>query len=175
MKLCARSWEGCTLCTNTMHKVADEIESEVGTPLLHIADTTADAILRRHVQRVGLLGTRFTMEEDFYCRRLRETHALDVQVPHDNARVAINDVIYQELCRGMVKRESKRLYLDVIADLVARGAEGVILGCTEIMLLIQQEDVSVPVFDTTTLHALAAVEMSLRGDAPRDRNTPNQR
>lgn len=149
------------LCTNTMHKLADEIEAMVDIPFLHIADATASRIKSAGLSRVGLLGTRFTMEEDFYAGRLRAQHDLDVRVPDEAGRAHVHRIIYDELCRGAIEPSSKALYLQEIDKLVAAGAQGVILGCTEIGLLIAQDDCRVPVFDTTRIHAEAAVEMAL--------------
>jgi aspartate racemase len=148
------------LCTNTMHKVADAVEQAVSVPLLHLGDTTARAVTGAGVRRVGLLGTGFTMEQTFYRDRLA-SHGLDVLVPDAQDRTLVHRVIYDELCLGLVRDESRRAYLDVIERLVDRGAEGVILGCTEIELLIAQEHVAVPVFPTTRLHAEAAVAAAL--------------
>jgi len=149
------------LCTNTMHKVAPAIEAAIGIPLLHIADPTADAIKRAGFSKVGLLGTRFTMEQDFYRDRLRERHGLEVLVPGTDDRDLVHRVIYDELCVGQVLPASRADYRRVIAELVAQGAECVILGCTEISLLVDQGDATVPLFDTTRLHALAAVDRAL--------------
>jgi aspartate racemase len=149
------------LCTNTMHKVADAIESAVDIPLLHIADPTADAIISSGFYTVGLLGTRFTMKEQFYRKRLEETHGLQVIVPTAEEMAIVHDVIYKELVRGMVRDESRRKYLEIINRLRARGAQGLIEGCTEIVMLVQQEHTEVPLFDTTAIHARAAVEMAL--------------
>jgi len=149
------------LCTNTMHKVADELERHLSIPLLHIADVTAEAIKRRNCDRVGLLGTMFTMEDDFYRGRLIDKHALDVIVPDDEERQAVHDVIYDELCLGKIRQESKRRYIDIMGHLVRSGAQGIILGCTEIGLLVGQGDSEVPMFDTTRIHAEAAVEYAL--------------
>jgi aspartate racemase len=148
------------LCTNTMHKVATEIEQAVSSPLLHIGDTTAAAVLGTGLRRVGLLGTAFTMEEDFYRDRL-STHGLEVLTPASEDRQLVHRVIYDELCLGVVSEESRVAYQKVIDRLVERGAEGVILGCTEIELLLGQQHVAVPVFPTTRLHAEAAVEAAL--------------
>jgi aspartate racemase len=145
------------LCTNTMHKVATAIEGAISIPLLHIADTTASAIARAGISKVGLLGTRFTMEQEFYVGRLRE-HGLDVLVPDADGRELVHRVIYDELCLGRVLPESRQRYRDVIAGLVGRGAQGILLGCTEITMLVVPEDCGVPAFDTTALHALAAVD-----------------
>ena len=150
------------LCTNTMHKVARQIEAAVEIPLLHIADPTARKIQAQGLSKVGLLGTRFTMEEDFYKGRLVEKHGLDVLVPDGQQRELIHRVIYDELCLGQVKASSRDQYLGIIDELVAGGAEGIILGCTEIGLLIREGDAAVPLFDTTTIHAVAAVELALR-------------
>ncbi|MBD0746554.1 aspartate/glutamate racemase family protein [Streptomyces sp. CBMA152] len=148
------------ICTNTMHKVADQVAAAVSVPLLHLGDATAQAVRARGIRRVGLLGTAFTMEQDFYRDRLR-AHGLDVLTPDDAGRALVHRVIYEELCLGVVKDESRRAYQDVIAALVDEGAEGVILGCTEIELLIRQEHSPVPVFPTTRLHAEAAVTAAL--------------
>ncbi|QNN51833.1 aspartate/glutamate racemase family protein [Nocardioides mesophilus] len=148
------------LCTNTMHKVADAVENAVSVPLLHLGDTTADAVLRAGVQRVGLLGTGFTMEQEFYRDRLA-SHGLDVSVPGPEDRDLVHRVIYDELCLGVVRDESRRAYQQVIGRLIDAGAQGIILGCTEIELLIGQEHVAVPVFPTTRLHAEAAVAAAL--------------
>jgi len=148
------------LCTNTMHKVAPAIES-AGVPLLHIVDPTGEAIAAAGLRRVGLLGTRFTMEDGFFRDRLREVHGIESLVPDAEGRAAVHRIIYDELCRGIVLEASRSAYRTVIADLVAAGAEGVILGCTEIMLLVGEGDSPVPVFDTTGLHARAAAFRSL--------------
>jgi aspartate racemase len=146
------------LCTNTMHRVADEVSASVRIPLLHIADPTADKIKAGGLRRVGLLGTAFTMEQSFYRGRLAEKHGLEVLVPDAADRKAVHEIIYQELVVGVVSEESRAIFRQVIARLVDQGAEAIILGCTEIMLLVRSEDSAVPIFDTTTLHALAAVE-----------------
>lgn len=148
------------LCTNTMHKVADRIQDAVGIPLLHMADVTADAVGAAGVRRVGLLGTAFTMEQDFYRDRLAG-RGLDVLTPDRQDRALVHRVIYDELCRGIVREESREAYRDVIRRLVADGAEGIILGCTEIELLIGTDDSAVPVFPTTRLLAQAAVDAAL--------------
>lgn len=150
------------LCTNTMHKLAGAIESAVSIPLLHIADPTAEAIRAAGISKVGLLGTAFTMEQDFYRGRLTEKHGLDVLIPEADERAIIHRVIYDELVLGIVKDESRVAYQHIIDRLIARGAQGIILGCTEIMLLIAPEDCPVPSFDTTTLHAVAAAEQALK-------------
>lgn len=153
--------EFLVLCTNTMHKVADAIEQAVCIPLLHIADPTAAAIRAAGLQRVGLLGTRFTMEQPFYRERLESRHGIQVLVPDEADRQLVHRVIYEELCLGTVREASRQAYREVIARLVAQGAQAVILGCTEIGLLIGAEDAVVPLFDTTLLHAGAAAEQAL--------------
>ena len=153
------------LCTNTMHRVADEIAGAVKIPLLHIADPTARQMAEAGIKRVGLLGTAFTMEQDFYKGRLRRNFGFDVLIPEAADRAAVHEIIYNELVAGNVRPESRTAYRAVMSRLVERGAEAVILGCTEIMLLVSQEDCSVPLFDTTTLHAKAAVNMALAGAA----------
>ncbi len=151
------------LCTNTMHKVADQITEGVSIPLLHIADATADAVSQAGLQRIGLLGTRFTMEQDFYRGRL-EARGLSVIIPADEDRRLVNRVIYEELCRGEVRDASRDEYRRVIREMVEAGAEGIILGCTEIGMLVSDQDSPVPTFDTTQIHAEAAVEYALNGD-----------
>ncbi|GHH59888.1 aspartate racemase [Kitasatospora indigofera] len=148
------------ICTNTMHKVAGQVAAAVSVPLLHLADTTAAAVLAAGLGKVGLLGTAFTMEQDFYRDRLAG-HGLEVIVPDPAGRAEVHRVIYQELCLGIVREESRDAYRAVIADLVAAGAEGIVLGCTEIELLIGPEHSPVPVFATTSLHARAAVDAAL--------------
>jgi aspartate racemase len=149
------------LCTNTMHKIADAIQARTALPLLHIADPTAAKIRAAGVGTVGLLGTRFTMEQDFYRARLTDRHGLAVLVPNEDERAMVHRVIYEELCLGVIEPESRAEYLRVIDGLVARGAEAVILGCTEITLLIRPSDTAVPLFDTTAIHAEAAVDWAL--------------
>lgn len=149
------------LCTNTMHKLADRITTASGLPFLHIVDPTGEAIRAQGIAKVGLLGTAFTMEQDFYRGRLESEHGLEVLVPAAEDRATVHRVIYDELVAGIVTESSRAAYRDVIARLVERGAQGVILGCTEIMLLVREEDSAVPLFDTTQLHALAAVEQAL--------------
>ena len=153
--------DALVICTNTMHKMATDVERETGLPLLHIADATARAIKVQNIQKVGLLATRFTMEQDFYKGRLLESHGINAIVPDEAGRSSVHQIIYDELCKGVVKPESKSRYLEIIADLIQQGAQGIILGCTEIGMLIAQEDVSVSVFDTTSLHAAAAVDFAL--------------
>ncbi|MFE4398606.1 MULTISPECIES: aspartate/glutamate racemase family protein [Streptomycetaceae] len=150
------------ICTNTMHKVADQVAAAVSVPLLHLADTTAAAVRAAGLRRVGLLGTAFTMEQDFYRGRLA-AGGLDVQVPQADSRALVHRVIYEELCVGLVREESRAAYRRVIGELVAGGAEGIVLGCTEIELLVRPEDSPVPVFPTTRLHAEAAVDAALAG------------
>lgn len=149
------------LCTNTMHRMADELQAAVGIPLLHIADPTALRIKAAGLRRVGLLGTAFTMEQAFYKGRLVARHGLEVLVPDGVDRALVHRVIYDELVQGVVDPGSRAAYRDIIARLVAGGAEAVILGCTEIMLLVRPEDSAVPLFDTTTIHAEAAVAMAI--------------
>lgn len=153
------------LCTNTMHRVADHIEAAVSIPLLHIADATGIEVRRRGLARVGLLGTRFTMEEAFYRDRLADRHGLEVLTPDAEDRAIVHRVIYDELCRGRVLPASRDAYRRIAARLVEHGAEGVIFGCTEIMMLLSADDVAVPTFDTTAIHAAAAVERALGADA----------
>lgn len=152
--------EVLVLCTNTMHKVADAIEDAVGIPLLHLADTTAYAAQEAGLHRLGLLGTAFTMEQDFYRDRLAG-HGLDVVVPGPADRALVHRVIYDELCLGVVREESRRAYAEVIARLVDEGCEGIVLGCTEIELLVVPEDSPVPLLPTTRLHVEAAVRFAL--------------
>ena len=149
------------LCTNTMHKVASTIEARVRIPLLHIADPTGDAIAKQKLRRVGLLGTRFTMEESFYRERLVTRHGLEVLTPPSAERARVHSVIYDELCLGVVRDESREEFRQIVGSLVRAGAEGIILGCTEIMMLLAPDDVGAPTFDTTTLHAYAAVDRAL--------------
>ncbi|MEI8169556.1 MAG: aspartate/glutamate racemase family protein [Rhodoferax sp.] len=149
------------LCTNTMHKVADAIEAAVRIPLLHIADPTAHAIKKAGFTRVGLLGTRFTMEQDFYRARLEHQHGLQVVTPTSADRDSVHRIIYEELCLGQIDATSRNDYRRIMANLQAQGAQAIILGCTEITLLVSQQDAEVPLFDTTRLHALAAAQWSL--------------
>lgn len=149
------------LATNTMHKVADVIQEAVSIPLLHIADPTGAAIRDAGIDTVGLLGTRYTMEEAFYRGRLEERFGLTVVVPDVEQRALIDRVIFRELCLGITKSESKRRYLEIIDDLARHGAEGVILGCTEIGMLVSADDTDLPLFDTTRLHVVAAVDAAL--------------
>ncbi|MEH7399447.1 aspartate/glutamate racemase family protein [Gottfriedia acidiceleris] len=149
------------ICTNTMHKMAKEVEESVKIPLLHIADATAKEIVNSGIKKVALLGTAFTMEHDFYKGRLIEQFGLDVIVPNEAERKRIHTIIYEELCLGIVKEESKQVYLNIIDHLIEHGAEAVILGCTEITMLISQENCRIPVFDTTRIHAESAVDFAL--------------
>ena len=153
------------LCTNTMHKVADAITGAISIPFVHIADTTAQAVSGEGLRRVGLLATAYTMEQDFYVGRLRDVHGLDVLVPGEADRRIVHDVIYQELCVGVIADDSRDEYRRIMAGLADQGAEGILLGCTEIDLLVGPEDASVPVFDTTRLHARRAVELALGSEA----------
>jgi aspartate racemase len=149
------------ICTNTMHRMAPAIEAAVKVPLLHIADPTAERIKSTGIHKVGLLGTAFTMEHDFYKGRLERQHSLTVIVPNENDRATVHRVIYDELVAGKVNPASRDAYRAVIARMVDAGAEAIILGCTEIMLLVQSQDSPVPIFDTTAIHATAAIEMAL--------------
>ena len=149
------------ICTNTMHKVAPEIEAVISIPLLHIADATAERLREDDIKRVGLLGTCFTMEQDFYKGRLSERYGIEVLVPDAGQRQLVHDVIYNELCLGKVQSQSRSSYLAIIDDLASQGAEGVILGCTEIALLVEQKDTGVKLYDTTAIHAQKAVEFAL--------------
>jgi aspartate racemase len=154
--------EAIVICANTMHQLVPDIAAAVRLPILHIADAAA-AVKARGLTSVGLLGTRFTMEMDFYRTRLEKAHGLEVLVPDAAERELVHAVIYDELGRGIVREESRRAYVGIIEGLVRRGAQGVILGCTEIPLLIKDKDSPVPVFDTTALHAAAAVDFALSG------------
>jgi aspartate racemase len=153
--------DALVLCTNTMHKVADAISAAVHIPLLHIADPTAQAILGGGFTTVGLLGTRFTMEQDFYRSRLESTHGLTVLTPPQADRDRVHQIIYEELCLGEVKDSSRQTYLRVMADLQARGAQAIVLGCTEIAMLVQTQHTALPLFDTTALHARSAALWAL--------------
>jgi aspartate racemase len=149
------------ICTNTMHRMAPEIQAAIDLPLLHIADATADAIKAQGLHTVGLLGTRFTMEGDFYRSKLTQDHGLQVLIPDETGRETVHRIIYSELVQGQILERSRLAFQNVIAGLQAKGAQGVVLGCTEIPLLIRQSDVSIPVFDTTRIHAEAAVDWAL--------------
>lgn len=150
------------IATNTMHKMAEQVQGALRIPLLHIADATGEKIIEQGLHKPGLLGTKFTMEEDFYRGRLQEKYGLEVIVPPDTDRTEVDEIIYHELCVGIITQKSKERFQEVIKRLVSRGADGVILGCTEIPLLISQKDVDVPLFDTTTIHSRAAVEWALK-------------
>ncbi|MCX6567489.1 MAG: aspartate/glutamate racemase family protein [Candidatus Aminicenantes bacterium] len=155
--------EGLIICANTMHRLADDITGAVRIPLIHIADATAGAIVASGLETVGLLGTRYTMELDFYRGRLERMYGLNVLIPDEPGRSSVHDIIYKELAQGIVQEDSRRDYIRVIEDLKERGAQGVILGCTEIPLLIKAADSPIPVFDTTALHAAAAIGFALSG------------
>lgn len=150
------------ICTNTMHKMADDVQNSIKIPLLHIADATAEKIKAQGLKKVGLLGTRFTMEEQFYKGRLINKYGLEVLIPDEEDRKMVHDVIYHELCLGKIYQPSKDQFIRIINELVDNGAEAVILGCTEIPLLVKQEDIKVLLFDTTRIHAESAVEYSLK-------------
>ena len=150
------------LCTNTMHKGAEDIQANIKIPFLHIADATAQRVKDSNIQTIGLLGTRFTMEEEFYKGRLTEKFGLKVNIPNAQEREIVHRVIYDELVVGKIQQRSKAQLINIIEQMVSQGAEGIILGCTEIGLLVQQEDSQVPLFDTTRIHAEAAVEYALK-------------
>lgn len=152
---------GIVICTNTMHKVADSIEERVQLPILHIADMTGQAIVRSGHRKIGLLGTRYTMLEDFYKKRMEDKFSLRVIVPNMQDCEAVHAVIYEELCNGMIKAESKAVYIEIVNKLIHAGAECVVFGCTEIGLLLSKADVSVPVFDTTVIHAEGAADWAM--------------
>lgn len=154
--------EFLVLATNTMHKVVSHIQQAVAIPLLHIADATAERIWKTGISRVGLLATRFIMEETFYCERLTERYGLEVMTPDRAARELIHQVIYQELCQGIIKPDSRMRFREMMNTLTEQGAEGIILGCTEITLLVSAQDASVPLFDTTQIHAQSAVRYALQ-------------
>lgn len=148
------------ICTNTMHKMAEDIEREAGIKVLHIAEVTGEKIIEKGLKKVGLLGTKFTMEQDFYKKVLKDKFNIDVVIPEEADREVVHKIIYEELCKGILKDTSREKYKEIISKLQAKGAEGIVLGCTEIPLLIKQKDVSVPVFDTATIHGIAAVEFA---------------
>jgi aspartate racemase len=160
-RLEAAGAEGLVICTNTMHRLAGDVAAAIRIPLIHIADATAAAVKAAGLGTVGLLGTRYTMELDFYRGRLEKEHGLNVLIPEEPGRTTVHDVIYNELTYGQIREESRQAYIEIIRDLARRGAQGVILGCTEIPLLVKAADSPVPVFDTTALHAAAAVEFAL--------------
>jgi aspartate racemase len=150
------------ICTNTMHKVAPQVEKSISIPLLHIADATAQRIKANGLRRVGLLGTKFTMEQDFYYGRLVQVHGLEVITPSEEERELVHQVIFDELCLGVVRDSSRQAYLRIMENLREAGAQGIIEGCTEIVMLVQQEHTDIPLFDTTEIHAEAAVEAALK-------------
>ncbi|UCG01275.1 MAG: aspartate/glutamate racemase family protein [Candidatus Heimdallarchaeota archaeon] len=153
--------EMIVICTNTMHKVAEGMQQNLSIPIIHIADATARKILEKKFQKVGLLGTKFTMEEGFYKDRLKKEYGLEVIIPNNDERQMVHDIIYKELVLGQLKEHSRKVFIDIIQHLAVQGAQGIILGCTEIPLLIKQEDVDILLFDTTTIHARSAVEYAL--------------
>jgi aspartate racemase len=153
--------EVLVICTNTMHKSADYIQNNVHIPLLHIADATAEQIKATGLKKVGLLGTKFTMEDDFYKGRLRDKYGIEVIIPDEHERQIIDQVIYDELCIGLIKQDSKENFRMIMQNLAENGAEGIILGCTEICLLVGQQDATVPIFDTTKIHAISAGRFAL--------------
>ncbi len=161
-RLAAAGAQGLVICANTMHRLAPEA-AEAGLPIIHIADAAAAAVKAHGLRTIGLLGTRYTMEQDFYRGKLEREHGLRVLIPDAAGLTTVHGIIYRELAVGAIREESRRAYVDVIDGLLKGGAEGVILGCTEIPLLIRQQDVTVPVFDTTALHAAAAVDFALAG------------
>ena len=159
-RLQAAGTQGLLIATNTMHKVAEQVQAATNLPLIHIADATADAIKQQGLTKIALLGTQFTMTEDFYKQRLMDA-GVQVLIPNTDARAEVHRIIYDELCQGQLLASSRQYYMQVINELAAQGAEGVILGCTEIGLLISQADSPIPVFDTTAIHAAAAVQFLL--------------
>ncbi len=148
------------ICTNTMHKIAPQIEKEINIPIIHIAQATADEIKKAKLKTIALLGTKYTMTQDFYKQRLID-NGIEVLIPNDEQVEIVNTIIYEELCLGQIKEDSKQAYLSVIKSLQERGAQGVILGCTEIGLLIQQADTSLPVFDTAEIHAISLSKFAI--------------
>ncbi len=162
VKLQAAGADLIVLCTNTMHLCSDAIKSATDIPFLHIAEATGEAIIKKNFKKVALLGTRFTMEKDFYKTVLRDNYSIEVIVPPTEDRKKIHNIIYNELVHGRIREKSRRVYQNIIKDLEKAGAEGVILGCTEIPLLISNDDVDLPVFDTTRIHAEKAVELALK-------------
>lgn len=149
------------LCTNTMHKVADKIQNNIGVPFLHIAECTANVLEKNNISQVGLLGTKYTMTQEFY-KSIIVSRSIKVVIPCENDIEIVNDIIYNELCLGVIKEESKSEYLRIINDLVDKGAKGIILGCTEIGLLVRQQDTTVPLFDTAQIHAEFSALMSIK-------------
>jgi aspartate racemase len=161
-KLEAGGADCIVICTNTMHKIADDVQKNISIPVLSIVDATAEKIQEKGLKRVVLLGTKFTMTEDFYKGRLSDKFGIDVLIPDEEGVETVNDIIYKELCMGNINQSSKEKLIDIIDGLADRGAEGVILGCTELPLLVKQEDVKIPVFDTTQIHAEYAVDYALK-------------
>jgi len=162
-RLQAAGAKGLLIATNTMHKVVDDVQEATNLPIIHIAEATANAIKEQNLTKIALLGTQFTMTQDFYKQRLMDA-GLQVLIPEEEARAEVHRIIYEELCQGQIKDSSRHYYVDVIKALAEQGAEGVILGCTEIGLLITQADSLLPVFDTTAIHAKAAVAFLLNKD-----------
>jgi len=150
------------ICTNTMHKMAEEVEASIGIPLLHIADVTAETIVSLGFKKVGLLGSTYTMEEDFYKGRLKDKHGINVVIPSEADRKTVHNIIFEELCVGKITGSSREQVKTIIQKLIDQGAQGIILGCTELPSLIKQKDCSVPLFDTTAIHAQAAVDYAFR-------------
>ena len=150
------------ICANTMHKIADDIQKSVDIPILHIVDVTAEKIVEKGLKKVGLLGTKYTMEEEFYIQRFKDKFNIELIVPEQKEREIVHNVIMNELANEIIKQSSRQKYIEIINNLVSKGAEGIILGCTEIPLLIKKDDVDIQVFDTTTIHAKAAVEFALK-------------
>jgi len=150
------------ICANTMNKMADQVQKRVGLPLIHIGDATAEVINERRMDTVGLIGTKYVMEGDFYRRRMKEKHGIEVLIPEEEKRDQVHHIIYSEMCKGDVKDRSKDALLKMLQELVDRGAKGIILGCTEIPLYITRDDVDIPLFNTTAIHAEAAVERALK-------------
>ena len=150
------------ICTNTMHKMADKIQDNISIPLLHIVDATAEKIKEKEIKKVGLIGTKFTMEEDFYKKILEEKYDIKVVIPEEREREIIHKIIYDELCLGIKKQKSKDRIKKIIDNLILKNTEGIILGCTELPILIKQKDIDIPLFDTTRIHATAAVEYALK-------------
>ena len=157
----AASADYLLICTNTMHKLAEQVQAAVAIPLLHIADAVGENLIQHNFKKVALLGTQFTMEQDFYKQRLADKFAIEVLIPDAQGRETVHRVIYDELCKGIISPQSKAEYLTIIDDLTQQGAEAIILGCTEIALLVQQSDTSIPLLDSTALHCAMALENSL--------------
>ena len=149
------------ICSNTMHKMADDIEEKAKIKVLHIAEAAGKEIIKKDFKKIGLLGTNFTMEQDFYKKVIKDSFDIDVIIPNEKERRIIHEIIYDELCKGIISKKSKNEYIKIINNLVLNGAEGIVLGCTEIPLLIKQEDVDIPIFDTTKIHSISAVEFAL--------------